>query len=89
MGRTFELQVKATREPTVRAPVTDLPESLNLTHGSHTPPYYVQKLVDLDIRVAVSGFLAKTTVTMVFKNETAVETEGEVRCPLKHGICFK
>lgn len=41
--------------------------------------FYLQKLIDLDIRVAVVGFLAKTTVTMVFKNETAVETEGEVR----------
>jgi len=36
------------------------------------------KLTDLMIDVSCSGFLAQTTVTMVFLNETDNETEGEV-----------
>ncbi len=36
------------------------------------------KLTDLVIDVSCSGFLAQSTVTMVFLNETDNETEGEV-----------
>jgi archaellum component FlaG (FlaF/FlaG flagellin family) len=35
-------------------------------------------LTELTVEIAIAGFLCKTSVTMVFKNPTDNETEGEV-----------
>eukprot|EP01124_Arcella_intermedia_P021407 TRINITY_DN2998_c0_g1_i4.p1 TRINITY_DN2998_c0_g1~~TRINITY_DN2998_c0_g1_i4.p1 ORF type:complete len:2001 (-),score=648.20 TRINITY_DN2998_c0_g1_i4:83-6085(-) len=40
------------------------------------------KLVDLGVVVRISGFLAKTEVTMVYRNDTDNDTEGELIFPM-------
>jgi hypothetical protein len=42
-------------------------------------------LVDLKVDIAIAGFLCQTSVTMVFRNPTDNETEGELVFPMSDG----
>jgi hypothetical protein len=46
-------------------------------------------LTELTIEIVIAGFLCKTSVTMVFKNPTDNETEGEVTNKSSYVIVFK